>query len=113
MTQTEQNEFRAIFRNKQAELGGRDKGRSVLAIEATPDALDQIQDSQSRDLAIGLIDRNSTLSGEVRAALQRLDGGNFGVCVECENEIGSKRLAAIPWTASCIECQRAADSLAA
>jgi DnaK suppressor protein len=113
MTQTELNEFRAIFANKQAELGYRDQGRSALAIEANPDALDQIQDSQDRDLAIRVIDRNSTLSGEVRAAIRRLDGGNFGICVECENEIGKKRLAALPWTSSCIECQRAADSLAA
>jgi len=45
----------------------------------------------------------------VRAALRRIDEGSFGVCLHCEEDIGSKRLAAVPWTAFCIQCQEIVD----
>ena len=41
----------------------------------------------------------------VKSALQRMEEGTFGECVECGNEIGAKRLEALPWTAHCIVCQ--------
>lgn len=42
---------------------------------------------------------------EVNAALDRLDGGDYGVCVECGEPINHRRLLAIPWAARCIQCQ--------
>jgi DnaK suppressor protein len=40
---------------------------------------------------------------EVKAALQRIDEGTYGVCEVCENLIPYERLEALPWTAYCIE----------
>jgi DnaK suppressor protein len=48
----------------------------------------------------------------VRATLRRIDAGAFGICLDCEEDIGMKRLVAVPWTTSCIVCQEAADSMA-
>jgi len=45
----------------------------------------------------------------VRAALDRIRLGAFGVCPGCDKDIGVKRLAAVPWTSSCIVCQNAED----
>ena len=45
----------------------------------------------------------------VRGALERIDDGTLGVCVRCEGEISPRRLAAVPWTPYCIECQEWAD----
>jgi len=45
----------------------------------------------------------------VRAALRRIDEGTFGVCLHCEEDISPKRLAAVPWTPFCIQCQEIAD----
>ena len=45
----------------------------------------------------------------MRAALRRIDEGTFGVCLHCEEDITPKRLAAVPWTAFCIQCQEIAD----
>lgn len=42
---------------------------------------------------------------EVRSALDRLEDGTFGECQQCGNQIGEKRLEAVPWTAYCISCQ--------
>jgi hypothetical protein len=34
---------------------------------------------------------------------------SFGECVDCESQIGPKRLSAVPWASRCIRCQEAAD----
>lgn len=109
MTKTELKAFRTILENRQAELESRNRSRGALAIETSPDELDRIQHSQERELAIGTLDRNSTFLREVRGALSRIDAGTFGICVDCEEDINPKRLAAIPWASSCIVCQEAAD----
>ena len=41
----------------------------------------------------------------IEGALSRLREGAFGECVNCGNEINTKRLEAVPWTRYCIECQ--------
>jgi DnaK suppressor protein len=41
----------------------------------------------------------------VRQALNRMHEGSFGECVHCGEEIGPKRLEALPWTPYCIACQ--------
>jgi DnaK suppressor protein len=109
MTKTELNGFRRILEGRQMELAGRDHSRGALAIESSPDELDRIQESQERELALGDLDRTSKFMREVRAALRRIDAGSFGICVECEENINPKRLAAVPWTSCCIVCQEAAD----
>ena len=41
----------------------------------------------------------------MKGALERLNEGSFGECVNCGNQIGPKRLEALPWTPYCIDCQ--------
>jgi DnaK suppressor protein len=109
VTKTELDTFRTILENRRAELVSRNRTHGALAIEASPDELDRIQASQERELAIGTLDRNSTFIREVRDALDRIQAGTFGTCIDCEDDINPKRLAAIPWASSCIVCQEAAD----
>ncbi|GAB6058111.1 TraR/DksA family transcriptional regulator [Desulfonatronum parangueonense] len=52
----------------------------------------------------GLDRRNRDELNAVNMALQRIGAGTFGLCLECGEEISEKRLLAIPWTATCIEC---------
>lgn len=113
MTKTELITTRRALKNRQAELENGNRGRGALAIESSPDELDRIQHSQERELAIGTLDRNSKLLREVRAALSRIDSGTFGICLDCDENISMKRLQAVPWTASCIVCQEAAERVAA
>ncbi len=42
---------------------------------------------------------------EVNDALRRIDHGTYGVCAECEEEISTKRLDALPWARYCVTCQ--------
>lgn len=47
----------------------------------------------------------------VEEALDRLDAGDYGICLECEEPIPAKRLAAIPWARYCITCQDRAGNV--
>jgi DnaK suppressor protein len=109
MTKAELNKFRNTLEAKQAELVAFVRNREGIAIEKSPDALDEVQHAAERELAIRNLDRESHLLRNVRSALRRIEEGTFGVCVHCEEEISPKRLAAVPWTAYCIQCQELAD----
>lgn len=41
----------------------------------------------------------------VEEALDRLESGDYGVCLCCESPIPAKRLAALPWARYCVSCQ--------
>jgi DnaK suppressor protein len=109
MTKIELNTFRKTLENSQKELGNGNRNREALAIESSPDDLDQIQHASERDYAMGNLERDSNRLREVRAALGRMDAGTFGICVGCEETINLKRLAAVPWAAFCIACQELED----
>ena len=109
MTKTELNKYKQILEARYAELTKVLRNREGIAIEKSPDALDEVQHAAERELAIRNLDRESNLFRNVRAALRRIQDGSFGVCVHCEEEISPRRLAAVPWTPYCIQCQEMAD----
>jgi DnaK suppressor protein len=109
MNQTELNKYRATLEAKQAELSAGLRNRDDIAIEKTPDALDEVQLAGERELAIRNLDRESSLLRNVRSALARIADGSYGVCMHCEEDIKPKRLEAVPWAKYCIRCQEAAD----
>ena len=101
--------FREILERKRTELVHVLQKRDGIAIEKSADQMDEIQYASERDLAIRNADRESILLRDVKAALQRIDDGSFGACIECESAISPKRLAAVPWSPRCIRCQEIAD----
>ena len=109
MTKSELNKYRNLLETKQAELVPLVRNRDGIAIEKSPDALDEVQHATERELAIRNLDRESNLLRNVRAALRRIEDCSYGVCLHCEEDISPKRLAAVPWTAFCIQCQEIAD----
>ena len=109
MNKTELEKYKAVLEAKQAELSRGLRNRDDIAIEKTPDALDEVQLAGERELAIRNLDRESNLLRHVRGALARVADGSYGICMHCEEEIKPKRLDAVPWTKYCIRCQEAAD----
>ena len=45
---------------------------------------------------------------QIEAALQRIDDGAYGVCVDCGDDIAMARLEAMPTAIRCITCATAA-----
>ena len=41
----------------------------------------------------------------VDEALDRLDAGDYGICLACDEPIAEKRLFALPWARYCVTCQ--------
>lgn len=109
MNKTELEKYKAVLEAKQAELSRGLRNREDIAIEKTPDALDEVQLAGERELAIRNLDRESNLLRQVKGALVRVADGSYGVCMHCEEDIKPKRLDAVPWTKYCIRCQEAAD----
>ena len=109
MNQTEFNKYRAVLEAKKAELSAGLRNREDIAIEKTPDALDEVQLAGERELAIRNLDRESNLLRSVKSALGRIADGSYGVCMHCEEDIKTKRIEAVPWAKYCIKCQEAAD----
>ena len=109
MTKQQLERFQKILQEKESELLHLVRNRDEIAIEKTPDALDEVQRAAERELAIRNLDRESRLLREVRAALKRINEGSYGICVYTGEEISLKRLEAVPWTAFCIQAQEMFD----
>jgi DnaK suppressor protein len=68
----------------------------------------------SGDLSINTISKEFLFQQEsqrrgmvrrIEAALTRIEEGTFGVCIECGEDIATRRLEALPWSDLCIHCQ--------
>lgn len=67
-------------------------------------------DAEQEDLLRALEDNERRELIEIMAALERIDGGTYGVCERTEKPIPRKRLEAIPWTRYTIEAAREVES---
>ena len=108
MTRTDLERFRTALRTKQSELSGKSRLESI-AIERSPDMIEEVQYKSERELAIVALNRESELRRKIAMALRRMNDESFGTCVHCEQEISKRRLEVVPWTPFCIRCQEAAD----
>jgi len=109
MTKTEVDRFRAILTARVAELERVTRNRDAITVERSADELEEIQAASQRALAVCNLDREFNQLRNARAALRRIEEGSFGKCQECDQDIHSKRLAAVPWATFCIRCQEAVD----
>jgi DnaK suppressor protein len=101
--------YRKTLETKRAEISGALRNRGDIAVEKTPDLLEEVQLAADRDMVIHNLHRESGLLRQVQAALARIADGSYGVCQHCEEEIKPRRLEAVPWTAYCVRCQEAID----
>lgn len=63
------------------------------------------------DLNVELIDRHVQGLRDVEAARQRIADGSFGVCVDCEADVGFARLLAYPTARRCLQCQEKREKM--
>jgi DnaK suppressor protein len=110
MTKSELDRFRAILTAKVAELERFTRHREGITIERSADQMEEIQAASERALTVCNLDREFNQLRNARAALRRIQEGNFGTCQQCDEEIHLKRLAAVPWATFCIWCQEAVDN---
>lgn len=111
MTRDAQNLLEIALENKRRELIDEIRSHSAdLSIsESEADPTDQVQSMMTRDHSAGLVARLSDTLLKVDRSLDAVSDGSYGVCVECDEEIGQLRLKAIPWASHCIRCQQSLE----
>lgn len=63
-------------------------------------------DNFEQEFALGLMDSERKLLGEINEALIRIEDGVYGICEGTAKAIAKVRLQAIPWSRYCIEYAR-------
>jgi DnaK suppressor protein len=100
--QTERQEVRAQL----ARLRGGDVDRS----EASQQHFGQVEDSRAqvateREVEFAMDEHESAAIRAIDAALNRIESGGYGECVDCGVDIPLARLQASPQSLRCIACQ--------
>ena len=97
------------LRKKQHELLDsyeRDKAAgNALPDDGIQDLADKAASAYSKELNFSLSDGERNVLMLIDEAFARMRESTFGVCTNCGNTIGEKRLQAIPWSPYCIDCQ--------
>jgi len=80
------------------------QGRETVT-DDTQDVADQAVLSYQKELLFSQGTSGHQQLRLVEQALNRMREGSFGECLHCGEEIGAKRLEALPWTPYCIVCK--------
>lgn len=84
-----------------------DKERARLSSReaSNPDRTDLAQDYSSKERRTAFLSQMEEQLDEVESALNRLEDGTYGKCLNCGKQIASARLEALPHTLYCVECK--------
>jgi DnaK suppressor protein len=61
-------------------------------------------DNFEQEFTLGLMEVDGDTLDLIDGALERINGGEFGKCIQCDGQIAKARLNAIPYTPVCIKC---------
>lgn len=61
-------------------------------------------DNFEQEFTLGLMESEEETLEHIENALERIEEGVYGVCVECEAKIPKARLNVIPFTPHCVKC---------
>ncbi len=108
MKKSELAQHKKALLDKKAELE-KSLGRRLItersAADGHGDFADRSAAANEEEISIQLKQTDAKLLRAIEDALQRVEDGTYGICVECEEEIAPARLRAVPWTKVCITCK--------
>ena len=61
-------------------------------------------DNFEQEFTLSLMESEEVTLEQIEAALERIEEGVYGLCLECEAKIPKARLNAIPYTPHCVKC---------
>jgi DnaK suppressor protein len=93
----------------QRKAGGTVSDLLLLSVYSA-DPLDTSAMDVDRSFTLRIRDRESKLINKIKAALDRIEEGEFGECEMCGEDIGLARLRARPVTTYCIRCKTKLES---
>jgi DnaK suppressor protein len=110
MKEADVNEFRTLLLAKRKETVGQSHRREDIWIVQSNELIETVQLAGQREFAARGLERDTKKLMQIGAALKRIDAGEFGICLDCEEAISSKRLTAVPWAGYCLRCQELHDA---
>ena len=111
MSRSRYTELRGMLEDRrreiQAEVQGKMRGVREDAIKATEvlDAVESAENDIQEDIEFALVQMKSETLNKINDALARLESGTYGYCFDCGEEIGEKRLRALPFAVRCKDCE--------
>jgi DnaK suppressor protein len=80
--------------------------RTYKTSDSSGDSADLAFDTGSEEVSSQLAELEARELGQVERALGRLKQGTYGICEGCQKKIPVSRLNALPFSTTCIDCQR-------
>ena len=109
----ELDKYRRLLEQKKSELSEElAKARTAeeeTTEESTQDIADKAVSSYTREFLYSLTDGERTVVLQIDEALNRIDDGSYGFCLNCSAVMSEKRLIAVPWSPYCVGCQEMAE----
>ena len=65
----------------------------------------RVDSSESKESVFKETTADWSIFTQVRDALQRIEKGTYGTCVDCGRQIEDRRLDSVPWTSYCLDHQ--------
>lgn len=111
MNETELSEFQALIRDRLAELEvedqlGEDGQATVKLDQQAVGRLSRMDALQNQAMAKANSVRRQSERLRLKAALSRIDEGEYGYCEDCGDDIAPARLRLDPAAPRCIDCAR-------
>ncbi len=99
-------DYQALRREIREELeNSGNQHRIELLNEEPGDSGDESLANALADFNLAILDRHIDGMRDIEAALQRVKNGEYGVCIDCGDDVGFTRLMAYPTAKRCIVCQ--------
>ncbi len=77
----------------------------TLGKDGVPDIGDMSSNSYNQEVLMNLSNAQRRAAADIDAALERIDGGVYGLCARCEEEIPARRMEVRPFSRYCVECK--------
>ncbi len=84
--------------------GLRSPARDRLHVDQHSDPVEEAQWSEDAAVAIEELHVARRHQRDANMALERLQRGTYGICLDCDREISRSRLRALPWATRCVRC---------
>ena len=86
--------------NTMADAALKDASDARLSIHMADAGTDNFE----QEFTLGLLASDGDTLEAIEDALERIEGGTYGLCTECEQPIPKTRLNALPHTPHCVKC---------
>lgn len=87
-----------------------DESASVVELDQSKvGRLSRMDAMQAQAMAKASVQRRETMMRNIDAALKRIDDDAYGLCIDCDEPIDSRRLEFDPTAMRCIDCASKAE----